>query len=230
MRQERQWVRRGLSLFRASIEAGVSSDAALEKRDEEQQAEGEREEDEGKCVGFGVVEFLNFVVERDAGDAGDTGDGAADHENDAEFAERVGEGERESGGDAASRERKMNAEPDAMRAGAEGAAGVDQLGRDGTQRGLKRLHGERERVDDGSDDETAEGECERRDAVLRSTQRTGGPRSGGWRWRGAAKQTEGAAVGRRANGVERGATAMVATARTRPVAKRATAQTCDGEV
>jgi hypothetical protein len=135
--------------------------AALKEGDEQKEGEGEGEEHEGEGVGFGVVEFLHLVVEGDAGDAGDAGDRAADHEDDAEFAEGVSEGERKAGGDAAPGERKMKAQPDAVRAGAEGPAGVDELGRDGAECGLEGLDGERERIDDGGDDEAGEGERER---------------------------------------------------------------------
>lgn len=134
----------------------------LKEGDEEEEGEREGEENEGEGVGFGVVEFLHLVVEGDAGDARDAGNRAADHEDDAKFAEGVGEGERETGGDAAPSERKVEAKPDAVRAGAEGAAGVDEFGRDGAEGGLERLDGERERVDDGGEDEAGERERERR--------------------------------------------------------------------
>ena len=112
-------------------------------------------------MGGGVVEFLDLVVKGDTGDLGDARDGAADHEDDPEFTERVGETQREAGGDATPRERSVEPEKNPKRPGTEGGAGVEQLARHAAQRGLERLHGKRQGIKDGGDDQAGETENER---------------------------------------------------------------------
>ncbi len=112
-------------------------------------------------MGLVVVEGLHLVVKGDAGDLGLAGEAAADHEDDAEFAERMGEAEGEAGEQAVACERDMHAQERAQRRGARGAGGIEEFAGHAAQCGLKRLHGEWQRVNDRGDEESGETEDER---------------------------------------------------------------------
>lgn len=61
--------------------------------DDEEGREGENEKCGGGNVCGGIAEFLDLVVDRDGERSGDAGDVSADHQDDAELADGMGEGE-----------------------------------------------------------------------------------------------------------------------------------------
>ncbi len=90
----------------------------------------------------------------------DAGNVAADHEDDSEFSDGVGEAERGGGEDGALREREKDFAQDAEAVGAEEMSLFEEGGIDGVESGSEGLDGEGEAVDDGADDESGEGEGE----------------------------------------------------------------------
>ena len=129
--------------------------------DGEEGEEAEEEQEFGGAVCGGVVEVLHLVVEGDGEGAGGAGDVSAEHEDDAEFADGVGEGEDRRGDERGLRERESDSAEDAERRGAEGGGDFKQGGIDGAEAGDERLHGEGKRIENGADDEPGEGEGER---------------------------------------------------------------------
>ena len=129
--------------------------------DKQESEEGDGDEHECGAVGGGVVELLHLVEDGDGERASDAGDVAAEHEDDAELADGVGEGEDGGGEEAGAREREDDAAEDGERRGAESGGDVGEVVVDVREGEDERLHGEGKAVDDGADDESAEGEGER---------------------------------------------------------------------
>jgi len=103
------------------------TDAAVESVDESEKDKRNCEKREGELVGGGVLDGLDVIVDGDGDGARGAGKIAADHEDDAEFAERVSEGENNSGDYAGERKRKNNAAERAEFVCAENARGVEEF-------------------------------------------------------------------------------------------------------
>ncbi len=101
-----------------------------------------------------------MVEDRDRDGAGLAGDASADHQDDAELSERVGERQDDAGHDARAGEREDDPEERPGPGGAEGGRGLEKRSVDGGEGSGKRLDGEREAVEDRRDEETLERERE----------------------------------------------------------------------
>ena len=126
--------------------------------DEQEGKEGEGDEGGGGKVRVGVTEFLDVVKDGDGEGAGDAGDVAADHEDYAEFADGVGEGEDGRGEEGHAGKRKGDAAEDGPGGGAEDAGDFEGGAIDGGKGDDQRLHGEGQAVDHRADEEAGEGE------------------------------------------------------------------------
>src|ERR1700730_14220209 len=90
----------------------------------------------------GVVERLNAVVNVDGDRACDSGKVAANHEDDAELAERVCKAEHQRREHAGPGKRKEHAEESARAIRAEDGGGVEQAAIERLKGSDERLHGE----------------------------------------------------------------------------------------
>ena len=146
--------------------------AAGVKQDE--RGEGDSKEHERGVVGLGVGEILHLVVDGDGESARGAGNVAADHEDDAEFSDGVGEAEGGGCEDGAGGEREENLAKDAEASCAEKASLFYQRGVNGVEAGGERLHGEGQAVDDGANDESGEREGEGMAEEMRDAAAEGG--------------------------------------------------------
>jgi hypothetical protein len=112
-------------------------------------------------IGGDVLEGLNVIVDGDGNGAGGPGEIAAHHEDDAKFAEGVGEGEDDSSDYAWQRKRKNDAAESAPLICAENAGGGEKLWIKSLERGDEWLDAKWKTVEDACNDEACEGESER---------------------------------------------------------------------
>ena len=101
--------------------------------------------------------FINF----DRGDAGAVRDVAANHEDDAEFAECMRERQHDSRHEATRRHRHGDRDKGVDWRGPQAGRGLHGLFDWAFKGGLKRLDHEWERIDHRSDDQTRKGEAQR---------------------------------------------------------------------
>ena len=121
--------------------------------DERQNRERNTEKNERHAIGGRVLERLHVIVDIDGDCACDARQIAADHEHDAEFAQRVSEAEHQRSDDAGNRERENHAPKCFEAAGSENRGSVEEFAVDGFEGCDEGLHGERQTVEDGSEDE-----------------------------------------------------------------------------
>jgi hypothetical protein len=111
-----------------------------------------------------VFQRLHVAVDLRRHDARALGDVAADHQHHAEFADRVREAEDGRLHDARARERQHHLEEGGERSGAQRRRGFQRPPADGLERVGQRLHGERQRIEDGPEQQAAEGEGQQPEA------------------------------------------------------------------
>ncbi len=135
--------------------------AAVEAVNENEERERDREKRECELVGGGVLDGLDVVVDRDGDGARGSGKIAADHEDDAKFAEGVSEGQNNSGYYARQRKRKNDASKRAPGIGAEDAGGGEKFWIEAFERSDERLNAKRKTIENAGDDKAGERESER---------------------------------------------------------------------
>ena len=109
----------------------------------------------------GVVERLDAVVDIDGDRSGDSGKITADHQHDAEFAERVRKAEHQRSEKAGPREREDDAEKCAGAIRAEDGGGIEQASIERFKGSDERLHGKWQAVEHGGEHESGKGKGER---------------------------------------------------------------------
>ena len=97
------------------------------------------------------MKILHLIVERDGERARGAGKIAADHEDNAEFADGVGEAEYGRGEERSARERENDAPHFVPAPAAQRGGGVEHGAIDGGEASGEWLHGEGQAVDDGAD-------------------------------------------------------------------------------
>ena len=102
-----------------------------------------------------------MVVYGDGDGASGSGEIAADHKNDAELAERVGESENQRSEDAGKGKRKHDSPECAPRVRAEDARRGEEFWIEALKGGDQRLNAERKAIENAGDDEAGESESER---------------------------------------------------------------------
>ena len=107
------------------------------------------------------MELLNLIVDGDGKGSCAAGDVAADHEDNAELADGVGEGEHGSGNERHAREWQSNAAKDGPGRGSEDAGYFDRWSVHGSEGDDQRLDGKGQAVDHRADEKPPEGEGER---------------------------------------------------------------------
>ena len=145
-----------------------------------------------------VVEGLDVVVDGDRDGPGLARDVPADHQDDPELAEGVGERENDAGDDPGAGEGEDDAAKRPEPGRAERGGGVEERPVDGRERGGERLDREREAVEDRSDEEPLEGEGEAsaEERLDGPADRARGARAGGGR-RTRGRSGAGRSEGRR---------------------------------
>ena len=119
------------------------TDAAIESVNESEKNERNCEKYERELVGGSVFDGLDVVVDGDGDGASGAGKISANHEDDAEFAESVGEGENDRGDYSGSRKRKNDLAKCAPRVCAEDAGGGEEFWVEAFESGDEWLNTER---------------------------------------------------------------------------------------
>ena len=119
------------------------TDAAIESVNEGEKNERDGEESERELIGSGVFDGLDVVVDGDGDGASGAGKISANHEDDAEFAESVSEGENDRGNYAGERKRKNDLAKRARRVCTEDARGGEEFWVEAFESGDEWLNTER---------------------------------------------------------------------------------------
>ena len=133
---------------------------SAEAIDEQESDEGESDQGSGGEVCGGVLELLDLIEDGDGEGSGDAGDVAANHEDDSELADGVGEGEDGGGEKRHARKRQGDAAEDGPGRGSENLCDLDGGAVYGGKGDDQRLQGEGQAVDHGADQQPPESEGE----------------------------------------------------------------------